>query len=348
MAAMFAFVGGAGAQDARCPDLRQQLEAIDASGQTDETRVARYRDAIERQTYELERTADYAQSIGCDIGSGGQCQALAANLARMQRNLATLRTQYARIAANHGELREGERDRILAMLDDLGCNGAPAQPRSPRSAGLFEELFGPDESLYPPPPSAEPRGETPSDEARPVGASLRTICVRKCDGYYFPISFSTSSENFEADEEACRKQCPAAQVELYAYDTFTQRADDAVSTRSGEPLKSMPNAFKFRTRYDQSCACRKAGEAPAQSQAAAEDSLKRLDDAALDAGAAGAADKGKPQVEAGGAPDKGGADKATSAPTSLPTTAGTTVETTDRSGGKKKVRIIGPTFAPPP
>ena len=40
------------------------------------------------------------------------------------------------------------------------------------------------------------------------GGTFRTLCVRTCDGYYFPISFSTTSERFPEDAQTCAGDVP--------------------------------------------------------------------------------------------------------------------------------------------
>ena len=38
--------------------------------------------------------------------------------------------------------------------------------------------------------------------------TFRTLCVRTCDGYYFPISFSTTSDQFREDAHTCAGDVP--------------------------------------------------------------------------------------------------------------------------------------------
>ena len=45
-------------------------------------------------------------------------------------------------------------------------------------------------------------------------ATYRTLCVRMCDGYYFPVSFSTLPNHFQRDSDMCQQQC-AAPAELF-------------------------------------------------------------------------------------------------------------------------------------
>ena len=35
----------------------------------------------------------------------------------------------------------------------------------------------------------------------------RTVCVRMCDGYFWPISFATTDDNFEQDQSVCENSC---------------------------------------------------------------------------------------------------------------------------------------------
>ncbi len=47
-------------------------------------------------------------------------------------------------------------------------------------------------------------------------ATYRTVCVRLCDGYFFPVSYSTLPNYFDRDAEACESKCaaPAASTRL--------------------------------------------------------------------------------------------------------------------------------------
>lgn len=345
------------AQD-QCGQLSAQLQAIDRVSPGSPGRAAQYQDAIDRQSMELSRTRDYAQSIGCDIDPSGdqQCAALATNLRRMQRNLSNLEEQFARISDDAQGRRQGERERLVAMLDENGCNGASAAQRPARSAGLFEQLFGGDEATdtYELPPSAREQSSSLEAPADPTGGAtnLRTICVRKCDGFFFPISFSTNATSFPSDEAACRQRCPAADVELYAYNTFTEQPDNAISATSGRPLSDLPNAFRFRTRFDASCSCKPAGQTWAQALGAgndatspAEEALKRLDDADLSAAPTAAKPKpGRKAIPASVEPPMA------TGPASIgpAIVEGKTVETTSADGTKKKLRVVGPDFTPTP
>ncbi|TDI54786.1 MAG: DUF2865 domain-containing protein [Alphaproteobacteria bacterium] len=86
------------------------------------------------------------------------------------------------------------------------------------------------------------------------GFTFRTLCVRSCDGYYFPISFATTRNQFAADRMTCEAMCPGATVELYYHDNPGATAEDMISLY-GVPYENHPAAFRYRSKYDKSCSC---------------------------------------------------------------------------------------------
>ena len=89
--------------------------------------------------------------------------------------------------------------------------------------------------------------------------TVRTLCVRKTDGFYWPISYSTLTDYVQNDLEACRSQCPTLDVDLYYYDNPGQEVEQMVNVY-GEPYTALPNAFRFRTEIDKTATCKQAGE----------------------------------------------------------------------------------------
>lgn len=92
-------------------------------------------------------------------------------------------------------------------------------------------------------------------------ATYRTLCVRLCDGYYFPVSFSTLPSHFQQDENVCQSKC-AAPVELYYYQNPGAGVDQMVSMKTQEPYKSLKSAFRYRKEYVQGCSCKQAEYVP--------------------------------------------------------------------------------------
>lgn len=83
--------------------------------------------------------------------------------------------------------------------------------------------------------------------------SFRTLCVRTCDGYFFPISPSTGRENFARDAEACHAYCPASEVKLYIQPAG--QPSDPIVSEDGKPYDQLPSAYLFRTISKPGCTC---------------------------------------------------------------------------------------------
>jgi hypothetical protein len=87
-----------------------------------------------------------------------------------------------------------------------------------------------------------------------VSGSYRTLCVRACDGYYFPISYATDRSHFKTDAAVCQSLYPPGEASLYVHHTTGEDATQAVSAQTGEPLAKESFAFAYRSTYDKSCA----------------------------------------------------------------------------------------------
>lgn len=81
----------------------------------------------------------------------------------------------------------------------------------------------------------------------------RTMCVRLCDGYFWPVSFATSPDQFERDQATCESSC-SSPAKLYTYENPGQELEQMVSLK-GQPYAKLSVAFLFRTKLDQSCKC---------------------------------------------------------------------------------------------
>jgi hypothetical protein len=86
--------------------------------------------------------------------------------------------------------------------------------------------------------------------------TYRTMCVRLCDGFYFPISFATTRDHFEADAAVCARNCGGPQeARLFAYRNPGGEVGE-MEDLDGRAYKKLQTAFLFRTKYDAACKCR--------------------------------------------------------------------------------------------
>ncbi|WP_439573705.1 DUF2865 domain-containing protein [Phreatobacter sp.] len=132
------------------------------------------------------------------------------------------------------------------------------EAQRPGFGGFIEHLFGRQDPRPGDPDYVAPVPEDqlrPGDgDGRPRGLGYRAVCVRLCDGAFFPMT-SSARPGANIDEEGmCRMQCPGAEVALYRM--RDDQIENAVSAAGGRPYASLPNALRFRQAFDAGCTCR--------------------------------------------------------------------------------------------
>lgn len=96
--------------------------------------------------------------------------------------------------------------------------------------------------------------------------TYRTVCVRLCDGYYFPVSFATLPQRFEQDSNVCSSKC-AAPTELYYHPNPGGAMEQAVGARTQEPYTQLKTAFRYRSQLVAGCSCKEAEYVPSATDA---------------------------------------------------------------------------------
>ncbi|GAB5375391.1 MAG: hypothetical protein AcusKO_18530 [Acuticoccus sp.] len=97
--------------------------------------------------------------------------------------------------------------------------------------------------------------------------NVQTMCVRLCDGFYFPINNRSHSDNYFDELAMCVGRCPGADVSLYVHGNG-QAVEQMRSTMTGESYVNLPTAFAYRKSLSASCSCAngtrivRGGEAP--------------------------------------------------------------------------------------
>jgi Protein of unknown function (DUF2865) len=176
------------------------------------------------------------------------CRQLNDDIENMRQRLADLDRQRRQIMGT------GERslqDDILRELARNGCGRQYEQEARKRDSATnpFALLFGGEES-------EGPRGPANNFGNLPF-ATYRTLCVRLCDGYYFPVSFSTLPNHFQRDAQVCQQQC-AAPAELFYHQNPGGAVEQMVSVGDQRPYTGMKSAFRYRKEYVQGCSCKQA------------------------------------------------------------------------------------------
>lgn len=84
--------------------------------------------------------------------------------------------------------------------------------------------------------------------------TYRTMCVRQCDGYYFPISFSTTEAMFGRDADICSQRCSSGDAELFVHENPGGTPENMTSL-DGRAYSDLPNAFQYRRAFKKGCSC---------------------------------------------------------------------------------------------
>jgi hypothetical protein len=272
-ALLAAGIGVAAAQEDICSHLEARLASLTQQGQGQDGGYAQYNSAVARQRAELDRATGQARAAGCTGGfilfqnrRDPRCGGLMANINRMRANLTRLSAARDRFSGGFGSFGvERERQQILR---NLAFNQCGPQYASFNRRSIFSSLFGPQRGWW------DNGGFGGGFD--PYG-TFRTLCVRTCDGYYFPISFATTQTRFAQDQETCQSMCPGTEVALYVHRSPGEDSEAMVSL-TGEPYTALPAAFKYRKEYDKACAC---GTPTAIATAAAEGNMTPVDPSAF-------------------------------------------------------------------
>ncbi len=249
------------AQDV-CSDLQSQLVNLPPAADSAQ-QVRSYASAIARQNIELRQARADLRRLGCSNGSvtvfGGQnagaCAAIISTIDQMERNLRQL-VQQRDEASFGGD--PAERGRILAALSENGCertiaagSSAEAEAEVTMEGGDLPEIDNPDMST-----TFDNFGAAAQD------GPLRTVCVRTCDGGFFPISSAATPLDFRRDQRACSMMCPQAETELFYQPLQSLDSSNMISTLTGRPYTALANAYAYQSRdrsADPSCGCDLAG-----------------------------------------------------------------------------------------
>jgi len=144
-----------------------------------------------------------------------------------------------------------------SIFDGLRARGKSSE--QPRALQLTPDRPWQRGKSRPHRPAASPNDATRRHDRRQAtrfddGATYRTVCVRLCDGYYWPIGFANPRSHFDRDDNICQQSCNSSTA-LYYYRNPGGEPEDMVDLQ-GRPYTDLSSAFLHRTTYDASCKCR--------------------------------------------------------------------------------------------
>jgi hypothetical protein len=89
--------------------------------------------------------------------------------------------------------------------------------------------------------------------AETASGKYRTVCVRVCDGYFFPLNFAATRKRFALEEKKCTAHYAPREAMLFYYPSGDEGPRRAVSMR-GEPYSEKPYAFGHHRAFGARCA----------------------------------------------------------------------------------------------
>lgn len=262
-AAVAGMAGDTLAQDAdhqiRCMQLQQELAG--ASGGGGREALPGIDKQIQSASRVYQGTKAAMEDAGCFergfliFGRGlvrsPKCLQMNNQVEDARRQVEQLQAQRDGIAGGRGNRRR--QAELMDALARNGCAGGRPMPQQARRDGGGGGLFG-----------WFGRGGSDQEEAAqpegPVYRSIdpngryRSVCVRTCDGFFFPVSYQTYASHLSQDASVCQSSC-AAPAELYVYRNPGQEIDQAISL-NGTAYSDLPNAFKYRKEYVTGCSCK--------------------------------------------------------------------------------------------
>lgn len=253
-------------QQLQCIQLEQELSSIKSGSDSHRSQLP----ALDRQIANMQRiyrgTKASMDDAGCfqsffifgrSVVRSPRCLNMNSRLENARRQLRQLQDRRDAIASG-----QGDQEQIADIQDALarnGCTGAAQRQNS----GLFN-WFGNNNS--------ENAGGPGNEQNLPITRTIlpnvpyRTVCVRLCDGFYYPINYSVDSSHFAHDANQCRSTC-AAPAQLYVYQNPGQKIQQAISL-NGQPYIDLPVAFEYRKKYIPGCSCEQAQYNPTEIEAA--------------------------------------------------------------------------------
>lgn len=256
-------------QEQVCLRLENSLATLQRNRNSRSRRAQfeKYDRASHKQRAKVDRLRREAKRENCGGGGflffrkqpGPQCKSINVRLRKEIRKLDGLLDKRNQFASSRRGRNSQQRDLLEALARNRCGPQYERYARRSRGPTLFGlRLFGEGDRRF---RSGSFNREFYNDQFASVG-TYRTLCVRRCDGYYFPISFSTLQRNFSRDEAVCQNMCPAADVSLYIHRNPGEESEDMVSLE-GEPYNLLPTAFNYRKEYNSACTCGKIN-APTQ------------------------------------------------------------------------------------
>ena len=201
-----------------------------------------------RLNYEADRRNCYSQFLfSKQLRKTPRCIRIHKKIMSAKRQLQSLNNKLENLI-HRGSNKQARRDDLISALARNKCGRQ--YEREHRKRNSFSNWF--DDGFFG--GTSREQDYDPQDRFR--FATHRTLCVRLCDGYYFPMSFATTTNRFSTDEEVCQSKC-AAPAQLFTYPNPGGNPQQMFSI-NGMPYGDLKNAWRFKKEFVKGCSCKAA------------------------------------------------------------------------------------------
>ena len=338
-ATFFFLTGLATSQPVDCGKLAAEIRALEVAAQRPSNHFG---SGVQNQRAELDRLIGSGRALGCNRAQffmfealPPQCQGINARIAQLQSSLARY---------GNGDSNSAVKQQLTARYNAY-CQGQSASSPPPQRnffdalLGVFTQPFTP-QGATPPQPHFEEVLPQPGEDALPHGGS-QVVCVRSCDGGFFPINLSANESDPDQLAGLCQALCPNADVNVYTRSPYSD-ISTAVSLSEGVFYSELPNALKFQKTFDPACTCKPPGQTWAEALAGAEDWLGRARKSDILVTPETSAELAKPKSDLGRSNATPHTDINAEKENAMPAAAPQTAEVVGPDGVKRRVRIIVP------
>jgi hypothetical protein len=114
----------------------------------------------------------------------------------------------------------------------------------------------------------------------------RSVCVRTCDGYFFPVAALNHNSEIASHQVTCNTLCPEAETKLFVMPADSENIDEATEAHSGELYSQLLAKIKASEinasdAKPASCSCHSAAGNPVDSNTVLNDPTLRAGDSVV-------------------------------------------------------------------
>ena len=143
--------------------------------------------------------------------------------------------------------------RSMRIPRSVGTYGGVPQSNAPHSFSAFGRWTGYSQRTY----QSYSTDSSGDDSGEDWNGSYRTMCVRLCDGYYFPISYRTTRGRMYHDAKVCEASCDC-ETKLFYLPSSSSDIEHMTAIGGGS-YGRLESAFEYRRSWNMGgCSCRPA------------------------------------------------------------------------------------------